>query len=244
MNHKPRSILSSQSKVPLNRQIARDLTDRIQSGDLGAGEVLASEVQLAEVYGVNRLTVRSALRELAQQGLVTTAQGRRTFVTVPPVRYRLVETPGTSLVSAMSEQGLAVRHEVLEVTPVGASDAPHPLDDARRCVRYAYRRWVDDLPWSRSYTWVVKELAPKTWDGARPILDEVAELHHLEIRRARRSFVAVPAGLDDAEGLDVAVGSPLLQVIGTSVDQHGRTVAVVRHHVRGDRAEYVVNLVH
>ena len=87
-------------------------------------------------------------------------------------------------------------------------------------------------------------LAPRSWSGRRPLLDDVAERHGLRIRRARRAFVAVPATLDDADQLDVPVGAPLLQVTGTSVDQDGRTVAVVRHRVRGDRAEYSIDLVH
>jgi DNA-binding GntR family transcriptional regulator len=235
--------LSTHGKVPLNRQIARDLTDRIRSGDFGPGEPLPSEAQLAATYGVNRLTVRHALTELVQQGLITTARGRRTFVTEPPVRYRIDQAPGASLTSSMAEQGLSVFHEVFETARVAASDAPLALDGARRCVRYRYRRWVDGTPWSRSCTWLVSDLAPRHWDGVRPVLDEVADQHQLEIRRAVRAFVAVPATLDDAEELDVPVGAPLLRVTGTSVDQHGRTVAVVRHSTRGDRAEYVVDLV-
>jgi len=39
------------------------------------------------------------------------------------------------------------------------------------------------------------------------------------------------------------MGAPLLRVMGTSVDQTGSTIAVVCHHTRGDRAEYVVNLI-
>ena len=235
--------LSQHAKVSLSRQIARDLTERIHSGDLGPGDQLPSEAQLAGSYGVHRLTVRQAVSELVQQGLVSTGRGRPSLVTVPPVRYRLDQTPGASLSSSMSEQGLEVRHEVFDVERVDAGDAPVPLTAARRCVRYRYRRWVDGTPWSLSSTWLAATVAPRSWDGARPLLDEVAERHGLEIRRASRSFVSVPAGLADAEGLDVPVGAPLLRVTGTSVDQSGRTIAVVCHHTRGDRAEYVVNLI-
>lgn len=234
--------LSTHAKVALNRQIARDLSDRIQAGDLPSGASLPSEAELAETYGVNRLTVRHALSDLARQGLITLAKGRRTTVAVPPVRYRLDQKAGASLTSAMHEQGLAVIHVPSRTERVDATDAPLPLGPYRRCVRVDYQRWVDGQVWSRSSTWLPRELAPTGWAGEEPLLDSVASTHNLHIRRAIRSFAAVPATLDDADALDVPVGAALLRVTGTSVEQDGRTIAVVRHHVLGDRAEYVVNL--
>jgi DNA-binding GntR family transcriptional regulator len=235
------------AETTLTRRIARDLMERIRSGDLAPGDALPSEARLAADYGVNRLTVRHALSELVQQGLVITARGRRGVVAPPPVRYRLDDAAGASLASAMAAEGLDVRHEVFERVRVAVADAPWPLStsassDGRALVRFSYRRWVDGVPWSLSRTWLPPSLAPRSWSGRRPLLDDVAERHGLRIRRARRAFVAVPATLDDADQLDVPAGAPLLRVTGTSVDQDGRTVAVVRHRVRGDRAEYAIEL--
>lgn len=235
--------LATHAKVALNRQITRDLGLRIRNGELPAATELPSEADLAARYGVNRLTVRHALSDLARQGLIVTARGRRATVAAPPVRYRLDQAAGASLSSAMSEQGLDVDHEVRSTTTTRPSDAPLPLDGTARCVRYDYRRLVDGTPWSVSSTWVAADVAPRTWDGQRPVLDEVAHAHDLQIRRAVRAFAAVPASLDDAEALDVPVGAPLLRVTGSSVVHTGRTIAVVRHRVLGDRAEYVLNLI-
>lgn len=235
--------LTAHGKLALNRQIARDLTRRVLGGDLPVGAELPSESELAELYGVNRLTVRQALGDLTRQGLITTSRGRRATVAAPPVRYRLDQRPGTSLLSAMAEQGRPVGHDVLGVTTTPATDAPLPLDECDECVRYDYRRIVEGSPWSSSTTWIAAAVAPRAWSGERPVLDEVAVEHGLQIRRAVRMFAAVPASLDHAEALDVAVGTALLRVTGTSVDQHRRTIAVVRHLVLGDRAEYVINLI-
>lgn len=235
-------LVSARGEAALNRQIARDMARRIHSGELNPGDELPTEGHMAASYGVNRLTVRHAVHALVQQGLLHTARGRRTVVTTPPVRYRLDDDPGTSLATAMTAQGLTVTHAISEVAPVEAADAPCFLDGSGRCARYGYRRRVDGIPWSVSCTWLPAELAPTDWDGSRPLLDAVASEHDLRIRRARRSFTAVPATFDDAEQLDVSVGAPLLLVTGTSVDQYHRTVAVVRHRTRGDRAEYSVAL--
>jgi len=48
---------------------------RILSGQLAVGDVLPPERQLAEMFGLNRLTIRSALSRLSVRGLVTVRQG-------------------------------------------------------------------------------------------------------------------------------------------------------------------------
>jgi DNA-binding GntR family transcriptional regulator len=70
----------------------------------------------------------------------------------------------------------------------------------------------------------------------------VSAQHGLTVTRAERSFSARPANEDEAGWLDVPVGSALLEVRGFNTDQHGRVIATVTHHIRGDRAEYVVRL--
>src|SRR4030095_9337748 len=51
--------------------IARDLTESIQSGRFPVGSLLPTELELRDRYGTSRHTVRAALRELEQRGLVS-----------------------------------------------------------------------------------------------------------------------------------------------------------------------------
>jgi GntR family phosphonate transport system transcriptional regulator len=66
--------------VALWNQIEQVLTKEIEAGLLRAGERLATEPQLAERFGVNRHTVRRAVAQLAERGLVKVEQGRGSFV--------------------------------------------------------------------------------------------------------------------------------------------------------------------
>lgn len=61
-------------------QVAADLRADIESGDLPAGSRLPNEIELAEIYGVARGTVRRAVLELRGEGLLTVTTGRGTFV--------------------------------------------------------------------------------------------------------------------------------------------------------------------
>lgn len=65
---------------PLYRQVAANIRQAILRGDVVAGELLPTERELSETFGVSRTSVREALRELETQGLITsarTAQARK-----------------------------------------------------------------------------------------------------------------------------------------------------------------------
>ena len=58
------------------RVIAQEVARRIESGELSPGERLPTEPELADLFGVHRLTARQAMVELRKAGLVDTQHGR------------------------------------------------------------------------------------------------------------------------------------------------------------------------
>jgi DNA-binding GntR family transcriptional regulator len=72
--------LNRQSFIPLYQQIKDLLLDRIEHGDLAAGDVIPSEARLGAAFQVSRITVRQALYELRVEGYVVREKGRGTFV--------------------------------------------------------------------------------------------------------------------------------------------------------------------
>jgi len=68
-------------RVPAYQRIAADFRARIMSGALSPGEMLPSESELRETYGVSNTVVRNAILILKAEGLVTGRQGSGVFVT-------------------------------------------------------------------------------------------------------------------------------------------------------------------
>ncbi len=56
------------------------LDDLILSGEIPTGEKLPSEAELCETYAASRVTVRSALQSLAEQGFIQTRRGSGSIV--------------------------------------------------------------------------------------------------------------------------------------------------------------------
>ena len=81
--------LSRFSAGTLYHQILLELTDRIESGEIGVGDRLPSEADLVVEFGVSRTMARRALDELRRQGLVRREPGRGTFLASPRLRSSL-----------------------------------------------------------------------------------------------------------------------------------------------------------
>ncbi|GAB3443215.1 GntR family transcriptional regulator [Actinophytocola sediminis] len=74
-------LIEHGSAVPLWRQVADDIAARIESGELPPGARLPAELELAEIYGVARGTVRRAALELRKDsGVLVVSRGLGTFV--------------------------------------------------------------------------------------------------------------------------------------------------------------------
>ncbi len=81
---------------PMYRQIAEDLREQIESGQLKPGQQLRTEFELREKYAASRNTVRDAIRWLMNLGLVETRPGQGTFVVkkIDPYVTTLSGDPG------------------------------------------------------------------------------------------------------------------------------------------------------
>ena len=100
--------------VAVWRQISQTLHRDISSGGYQPGEKMPTEAMLSKRFGVNRHTVRRAISDLVDRGLVRVEQGRGTFVAEDVVEFVVGErtrftelmsaqqrTPGTRLIRAM-----------------------------------------------------------------------------------------------------------------------------------------------
>ncbi len=67
-------------RLSLADDVASRLQQKIQDGDFAIGEKLPTEPELMAVFGVGRSTIREAVRNLSNAGLVRVQQGLGTFV--------------------------------------------------------------------------------------------------------------------------------------------------------------------
>jgi GntR family transcriptional regulator len=96
---------------PLYKQIALELQQKIQSGELAPGEQLPNETEFREQFGASRNTIRDAVKWLTSRGLVETKPGKGTFVSarIEPIVTTLSDDPDTGKAGG---EGAAAFNEV------------------------------------------------------------------------------------------------------------------------------------
>lgn len=99
--------------TPKYVQIQNYILQKIKSGEFLAGDRIPSETELSQQFGVSRLTVNTAIKELAGSGIVERVQGRGTFVRMIPD-----ESPASPMVFAGGIKIAPFRH---------TSNKPHEL---------------------------------------------------------------------------------------------------------------------
>lgn len=116
------TTLARSSPIPLYYQLARLLEIAIQSGEIAKGDFLDNELELVDLWQVSRPTVRRAIQELVDSGLVVRRRGVGTQVISDHIR-RPVQL--TSLFEDLKAQGRAPRTRVLrhERRPADADTA-------------------------------------------------------------------------------------------------------------------------
>ena len=72
--------LQTASSLPLFEQVMQHIRTQVQTGQVAAGYRLPSETELCLQYDVSRITIRRALKELEEEGLLERRQGKGTFI--------------------------------------------------------------------------------------------------------------------------------------------------------------------
>lgn len=75
------------ARTPIWKSITSQLESDIAAGHYDTGDKLPTEAELANRFGVNRHTVRRALADLAERGIVRSRRGAGVFVDAPPTDY-------------------------------------------------------------------------------------------------------------------------------------------------------------
>jgi DNA-binding GntR family transcriptional regulator len=215
------------SPVPLHHQIKIAVLQGVEEGWLAPGEQLPRERELAEAIGVSLAPVRQAMADLTKEGYVERTRGKGTFIR----DRKLVEKIQIlgSFHDSVSRQGLNVTVKVLSSE---MARPPHAVASAlalRGRDAWCLRRLalLDGDPLTLLTAWLPPRYARGVSDldlGGGSLYEALARVHAVEMTAADSLVEVDRAGLDQAELLGLAPGSPVLRVIGITRDQQDRPV--------------------
>jgi GntR family transcriptional regulator len=248
---------------PMYRQIADDLGQEIESGALGHGDQLPTELELRERYDASRNTVRDAVRWLITRGLVETRPGQGTFVVdkIVPFVTQLTGDPATGrddegpvyLAEVMATRRTPTSTEPLvEIQQAtGVIRAELQLADGSTVVSRHQQRYIDRTPWSLQTSFYPMSLVDR---GARKLIQaaniEEGTVAHLNAKLGLRQvgyrdMVAVRAP-DSNEASYFKLPDdgrvPVFEVLRTAFDDHGQPFRLTVSVYPADRNQFAVNV--
>ena len=229
---------------PVWARIEASLRERIESGELGAGQRLPAERDMARQLGVSRMTVRQALAALAERGLVERGVGQGTFVSgIGKVEHDLGRPVGLSEVVA--RHGLVAGARVLE-SRERASSAPVAaalgLEEGAAVIRLRRLRSAGGRPIAIEDVWLPAQLVPGILerDLSGSLCTLLREDYGLVPGDVEERLEPVAAGAFEARVLNVALGAPLMLVERVVRTAAGTPMEFSRHRHRGDRSRFIV----
>ncbi|WP_055668458.1 GntR family transcriptional regulator [Desnuesiella massiliensis] len=115
-------MIDKSSPIPVYYQLKEAIKLKIAEGVWKVGQCIDSERELSETYGVSRMTIRQALGELVQEGILVREKGKGTFVCEPKVKQKDM----MSFSEIIQRTGMKLNTEVLEFETI---DTPEEMQD-------------------------------------------------------------------------------------------------------------------
>ena len=246
---------------PMYQQIADDLRNKIQSGELPPGQQIPTEGDLQTIYNASRNTIRDAVKQLVSLGIVQTRPGQGTFVlgAIDPFVTTLSAPPGSGFgggegatyLSQVSEQHRSARTSELRVEvlvpPREIALRLRIALDAQVVSRHQ-ERYIDDTPWSLQTSFYPMEfalkaprllMAGKIDEGAVSYLETAEGIKQVGYRDW---ITARTPDTNEQLFFGLAPQATVFEIFRTAFDDTGRPFRVTVTIFPADRNQFIVNV--
>jgi len=205
-----------QMKIPRHRRLYEILRKHINDGVYSEGDLLPSENDLCNVYGLTRPTVRQALAALVQDGYIIKQQGRGSIVKKMPQGIGILSVSGTTS---------ALKHKNLKT---GIIEKPHiipwpdnfmfglsDLEIESGCIHMTRLRLLDDNPIFYDISFIPAINLPRFTARNfrnRSLFDILRRTYQVEIKGGEQRIKAIMAENEISVYLKIKPGHPVLHM--------------------------------
>lgn len=197
----------------LKTQAKRTLLKYINTMDLKQNNKLPREEQLAEMIGVSRITLRSALNELSNDGIILRRQGKGTFVNRTCMNMKATINPAMHFGDIISKSGYTPHVKMVGWELFPADDEIANLleiSPAQTCIRVKKIFYADDCPCT-----YCEDILPESLLGRTPVPENEQSLFQIIYDRSGKKACWDKVEMhvcmsDDKRDLNVFGSRPLL----------------------------------
>jgi len=201
---------------PHHRRLYEVLRKHIIEGFYMEGDLLPSENELCQLYGVTRPTVRQSLSNLANDGFISRHQGKGSIVHHLPREIGILSVSGTT--SAVGDRNLKTRIIVKPVIIPWKDDFMFPLSDLEKesgCVYMERLRLLDDIPIFYDISYIANINLPRITSRKfenQSLFRILRDHYQIEIKGGEQRIKAIPASARISRFLQMKKGDPVLHL--------------------------------
>lgn len=239
--------LDKTTPLPLYYQIEQFLLENIQNGSLSVDECLPPETELMDTFQVSRATVRQAISNLVNQGVLSRHKGKGTFVKAPKVQEHALQVL-ESFHEEMSKKGYLPETKVLEFKVIeGIPEVNEKLEIPESEPLYYLRRTrlINGEAVLTFQTYLPLRRFPGLLDEnleANSLYERLETRYGLRVNRVVRHIEAATAGKEEAAALGIERRSAVFHVAFTGYANDTLPVEFSKTTYRGDKVEFVVEV--
>lgn len=236
-----------QSYVPKYYTVKECISKNIAANKYRSGNAIPSEHDLMEYFGVSRITIRRAIDDLVNEGLLYRVQGKGTYVSGAGFSEDLLSL--MSCTQDIQNLGMTPTRKVISssiVEPDAERRTVLNLGDGEAVFRLERIYYADDLPVNHTTTYLPSRLFPEIEqiDFSQNSLYEVLrKRYEVQLVEAFRTVQAVRANNDIARYLQISKASPVLFFsCVTTGEVHGRKIPIETFdcHYRSDKFKFYI----
>jgi GntR family frlABCD operon transcriptional regulator len=219
--------LNNSISTPLYDQLKQNIKEAIDQGIYKSGERLPNAMELCDIYGVSRITVRRAIQDLADEGFLESKQGKGTFVTRTKIARELVSIDGftdfSKQIGKKQSKRILVCEEIKATSKIAealqiAVDSP--------VLRLARIMFIDQQPFVLDVAHYSLERFPNLTTHFlehESTYDVLKNIYHINIKSgsSKKIITVTLASKLEAEYLDCEIGETLFNIDKTVFDETG-----------------------
>lgn len=233
--------LDHDSFKPLYFQLKEIFHNKIESEELKEGDMIPSENELQQIYGVSRATVRKAVELLGYDGLIDKKKGKGTFV-----KRRKIEEQLPVLKSFTEE--MVGRDAYKKVIALAYIKAPSGIDTFLKLAPdesvFSLKRLmvVDDIPLGILHSYIPAKFELSLDEDYTQSLYRILEKKGIRLKEAEQTIEVTMATREETRLLELKAPCPTLVIRRLAFSRNHEAVEYVRGVYRGDRYRYSCRL--
>jgi len=235
--------------LPRYYQIKQVIKKWITNKEIGMGEKIPSENELASSFHVSRLTVRQALSQLIQEGFLTSRRGDGTYVTD---NAKLLDSYNLEFSGFMDDLFYQISRSKTKSVEIKRKELSKPIREKlelpgkeKEIVQIKRVRFIDNRSFAHTVNYLPVEIGKKFTKKAlmkKPLLQIMEQDFEILFTEAFQTIEASFADQSLAKKLEVPPGSPILFVERIMYTKRRKPVELVQSSYRGDLYKYIVRL--